>query len=485
MPDNENPIEQLSLVLKRWEPSDKIDILGIILDFCQRTNKGLLDVFNINPEIYPFIFLEGKADCSECLTSILLDEEESVDQIKSKYKHIFPKVLDLISKKTINGNKDVSIGRSIEATNVDIVQTKKFLSNCKIIWQLSDIHFGKLNTWKNEPEELASALAYCQFMVPEAKPDYIVVSGDISSIADVKEFDLFKKFCKELSAQLWGSPQPYRFFLIPGNHEVHWSEDGNADKLERFAENFSDNEYCITPFGEPNSNSESPNVEVERFGLGSSNCPPFAIVRLKDLDVNLVLLVSSFHSGQIPKEVKDFLDQDGMSDAGDRLKDILREDEGQISQRYLSLISRHLEVDGTINIGVMHHHSHTYGTQCATNPYGQALLETLWKKNCRLLLHGHLHMFEKRSNSIRSLDEGASYCIPCSTLSSHAFVNTPGFLMHCFDLTESNDIVTYKWELSQSTVFSEEFIEPSYITKLYQPSPTASSTSCLYTIQSR
>ena len=73
------------------------------------------------------------------------------------------------------------------------------------VLQLSDVHFSA----ENKPA-VAAALAYAQ----AAKPDLVLVSGDITQAGRTREFE---------AAAAWIAAMPEPVFVIPGNHDTpYW-----------------------------------------------------------------------------------------------------------------------------------------------------------------------------------------------------------------------------------------------------------------------
>jgi UDP-2,3-diacylglucosamine pyrophosphatase LpxH len=459
-PSGVDPVWQLGLIIKDWYPKDRIEILGVIIDYCQRTNKCLYNVLIENERIYTEIFENKRVENYKCLCTVLYSDEYPDEKANKVYKERFVKVFEeLIDTSKFETPPQMSIEMVVNDAIKDSV----------IIWQLSDIHFGKLNTFNNNDAELASKLAYPVGMNPKVKPDYIIVSGDISSIAAAKEFNQFKKFIKRLSLSIWEEEQPQRIIMVPGNHEVHWGKNGSADKLTRFKYHFSDDKCCITPFGKESVVFKGPNVEVKRYGLNCDDCPPFAEVTLKDVGINLILLVSSFSSGQISKEMKKLLIMTSTpSDDSENLLDLLRSDSGLTSSEYIALLAMKFLPNDLVNVALMHHHPVTYGSEYSANRNGFNLIDTLWKKNCRLLLHGHIHMFEDARKQTRSAVKGQAFPVPSSTLSSHTAARSKGFLVHAFQKSNPKKLTTLRWEVSSEGNFAEEFLQPLYDIDLSQ-----------------
>ncbi len=73
------------------------------------------------------------------------------------------------------------------------------------VLHFSDVHFGA----ENKPA-VAAALAYAQ----NAKPDLVLVSGDVTQMGRTREFE---------AAAQWLAAMPEPVFVIPGNHDTpYW-----------------------------------------------------------------------------------------------------------------------------------------------------------------------------------------------------------------------------------------------------------------------
>jgi predicted phosphodiesterase len=92
-----------------------------------------------------------------------------------------------------------------------------------ITWvHLSDLHFreGVLQVWEQDIVLKSLLVDLESHMVKSGiKPDFILVSGDITFSGQPAEYDLAGKFFDELLKTTNLSRQ--RLFLVPGNHDVH------------------------------------------------------------------------------------------------------------------------------------------------------------------------------------------------------------------------------------------------------------------------
>lgn len=265
-----------------------------------------------------------------------------------------------------------------------------------VLWQISDLHFGKYNVLEPEPRELAAMLAKAATDYPTLAPHVLLVSGDVSSIAADNEFDEFVQFCSDVSGFLGKSRSAPPILVVPGNHDVHWMADGTADRMKGFRERVSNQGCCITPFGPASEERGAGSISIIRVDPNSDSTPPFATVRFKDLDLEIVLLISGYFSGSVPKEVRDTVTA---SPSKDELEKLLRCDQGAVNREYLLNLATMPSPSTAYRLGLIHHNPVQYGTAPCANRLAPQFLETLFKHGVRVVLHGHVHLSEDYSSS--------------------------------------------------------------------------------------
>ena len=455
-----DPIRQLEMIITNWDSNQKIEIMGVILDYLNRSKKNLYNVLRMNHSLFEEIFIKGDNDSQENLLKSIIHNQTEHDELIDLCSESFPAVVTKLVTLNLFSDATESVKDTTVITNLLNGTYEK--NDLIIIWQLSDIHFGRLNVIQNDFKELSSMLVHCVGMYPGIKPDYIIFTGDLTSQSKEEEYNCFKSFCSHLRNEFWDDKSSHRMIVIPGNHETTWKEDFTADNLSRFKIELGNSKYCITPFGEPHEIFEDPSVEVFRFGLDSDTCPPFASVRLINEGIQIILLVSSYFSGNVPEELRNELcnKKDGIIFKHDVINH-LRNDVGFISMEYLSLLSKYLRCTEKFPIAINHHHLIQYGKEINQNPNGFALLRTLFKKGIKLLLHGHLHMFED-DEEVRSTFKDIPYSLPCTSLTSHTLSRSNGFMVHVFEKNAPNSIKTFTWELSAGGLFSDDLFRPAY-----------------------
>ena len=91
--------------------------------------------------------------------------------------------------------------------------------NFSFAW-LTDVH---LNSFAYAEDDLRQAV---EDINANPDVDFTILSGDVTEFGDTKEFQLLEEILK-------GFRKPY--LLLPGNHDVNWSENGCTmfDKIFR------------------------------------------------------------------------------------------------------------------------------------------------------------------------------------------------------------------------------------------------------------
>jgi 3',5'-cyclic AMP phosphodiesterase CpdA/FixJ family two-component response regulator len=141
------------------------------------------------------------------------------------------------------------------------------------ILHLSDLHFGDYHRFyrdRNYPSRDAPSLQKALIASLDANrivPDIIVVSGDLAEKGDFAEFEQARTFLNALAQHFQLTPT--QFVVVPGNHDVRWSEDDRRDQMTEYRG------FYELWYGK-SSASQSPftRVEVYRF----NDKPDVAIV---------------------------------------------------------------------------------------------------------------------------------------------------------------------------------------------------------------
>lgn len=460
MKNNLDPKEQLKELLKRypeelWENGIYIEVFGTVLDYISRVNQSLEDFLLEFPNLYKPLFEneDNYQKTYNLLTTILFDFEKRKEARCACQKNGWSsveKIIDEIDKEQSN------IGHPDSSSAVDIFAGHKVEG---VIWQLSDIHFGDMNLMGLSPRELVDTLCLIVNETPEFEPRLIIISGDLTSRAAEDEFKKLEIFCEYLSDELWGEHRPQRFLVVPGNHDTTWLGGGKADKLSNFNKYLSNSEKVITPFWKgPKKNSDSDgDVTITRFDMDKHpNVPPFVLVRDKRLNLQFLLLVSSYYSGFVPEKVRHAIM--GIKPNKDRkvLQELLREDKGEISRDYLVHLKNSIKPVNRPTIAITHHHLDHYGTNACESKNARNLLFACAEKGIWLILHGHTHL-EEAFDSQRVPNLNEAYPIPCPTLCSDTEPgNMWGFMIHLIGHSmEPRRITTAVWRTDESKFFKK------------------------------
>lgn len=120
---------------------------------------------------------------------------------------------------------------------------------CEAIWRaitikgptilhMSDIHFGKHHALKNQLQIEDLITAVLEKICAKSDVDVVVISGDLSSVGEEREFNLAKDFLHTVAETLKLSLD--RFVIVPGNHDIYQKEEPSRRflKFAEFLNNF-------------------------------------------------------------------------------------------------------------------------------------------------------------------------------------------------------------------------------------------------------
>lgn len=434
----------------------KVEISGLLLDYLGRSGQNIEDLLRQHPSLYESMFVTGQSlDSTLTLVKDILNDDEARNRVrKSSTRYELTELTGLIDR--INNERQLrSSPRS--SSRADRLGNHRVEG---VVWQLSDIHFGQLNSLGLGAADLAQALSDIVRTTPEFEPRLVIVSGDVSSTADPNELKEFLDFCEYLSDLLWDDLRPHRFLVVPGNHETTWLSGGTADKLDKFKKIVADSQKVVTPFWTgPKVKSDSDGeVSILRFDSNESqDIPPFVLVRDKRLDLRILLLVSPYYSGFVPQMVREVLDRIQQGEEIDYLRDLLREDTGEFSRKYISHIKVNVWERESTTIAVTHHNLSQFGLAICQTPNAKALLSTLAEKGIQLVLHGHTHLMENRT-AVRRPNPREAYPVPCPSLSG---IPSPGsmygFMMHLIGpVGQPRRVTSVVWNIDESRNFTPD-----------------------------
>lgn len=446
---------QLRSLLGRF-PRDPVEIRGVLLDYIGQSGERLETALERNMDVYRHCFVNVDEVEARALLEALIDGPEERERLRVACQENFPRIAALLGS-----GSTPSDGSSTRATWIAENPTGVLgFSPQGVFWQISDIHFGKFNMVENDPHELAARLAKVAVDFPHVRPQAIVVTGDVSSIGERSEFESYLTFCEEINATF-----SVPILTIPGNHDVRWLEDGTADRMRGFRETVGASPTTITPFKPTNRIDYGAGLAIE-YSDENDDRAPLASVTIASLDLQFVLLVSGYYSGEIPDTVRNVL-SDALNTKEDleaAIKTLNREDQGSVSQEYVTRIATLLSATSSTRVGLIHHNPIGYGVQPCANPYATQLRETLFDRSARVILHGHVHLSEEKSDIAREPEVGRAFPIPCATLTSVCTAGTRGMNV-CFvgrDETGQRQLGVAHWAPAGSAHFRREGLELHY-----------------------
>lgn len=446
---------QLEKLLSLWPAVPVRSLSGVLIDFIGRSKHGIDDICRSHFKVFEELFLNRDRDRARQLLSVLVQDTQELKRLAESCRKPFPIISELSSELTVE--------RAILSTAVP----PEFFSDPSaclhhpvdaVIWQISDVHFGKYNFLENDPKQLGALVAKPAAEYRKLAPDLIVVSGDVSSTGADQEFQSFVEFCKYVEEFLVGmGVGRVPILVVPGNHDVRWEGDGLADRMQHFQDIVGGSGLCITPFGAVDEECFEGRVKIWRSAV-SATSPQLAIVSYEGwLDV--VLLVSGYFSGMIPPKVRAAI---GEPASLEKLIDLLRVDEGGVNREYLLEIARAPSMSSDVRLGVIHHNPIQYGSSICANPFAPQLLETLGQKGILTLFHGHVHLWEDRSVR-RGMVQKRAYPIACSTLSSITTSGGSGMNVCLVGRGKGTSHVSVlPWQLSSTGAFGGDELSVRY-----------------------
>ncbi|MBI4491153.1 MAG: metallophosphoesterase [Deltaproteobacteria bacterium] len=128
-----------------------------------------------------------------------------------------------------------------------------------VILHLTDIHFSELPFyfayWRDHNSDVHTDLLH-DIKALDPKPNFIVVSGDLSRFGEKASFKAADDFLKNLQ-EICGIDDKRRVVVVPGNHDVrlHWRLFSITRGLRNYRQFFRDNtvdyysDYGVSIFG--------------------------------------------------------------------------------------------------------------------------------------------------------------------------------------------------------------------------------------------
>lgn len=271
---------------------------------------------------------------------------------------------------------------------------------------LSDLHVGPLHSRPSvdlnhtERAVFSNHLDFYTRFLGESKkhiPDYVIISGDLTSYASEKEFNINKKFIRDVFDKLAKHHQDEetkpRVIITPGNHDLDWSEGQYSEKVARFASLSDDLEgKAISPV----STHENNRILVDghkKLIIAPINSCRWGGIEDKDISEisDVFRQLNSYSNISDPSKLAE------VESALKKLDNLSRLDPGYVDLSDLDFIRSKLPEDHNdyIKIGVIHHNlSHL--PQRDVQKFDTILNAGIVKKNLMemdfdLVLHGHKH----------------------------------------------------------------------------------------------
>lgn len=275
------------------------------------------------------------------------------------------------------------------------------------IHHLSDLHFGRFSKAAGHVDRALSTgiasprsvydqyLEYLRELGADDAPDFVVISGDLSSVGSHQELALAHAFVvriRKALTRIWGD-QPdarTRLIIVPGNHDYSYEavdEAGRMNARREFHDLFQ--EY-ITPHGELEGGRLS---GVSVHGLYTARTGPIGFYCVDSCGI------AGHVDEHAVQEMQKLLQAPPRP--GDTIpkafKDIARKDPGFVDPRELQAgLARAPAIpDGALKICVAHHPVHSAASpdvdQYPTLINAGSLRAALTRQQVHVVLSGHVH----------------------------------------------------------------------------------------------
>ncbi|MCD4779698.1 MAG: metallophosphoesterase [Candidatus Omnitrophica bacterium] len=319
------------------------------------------------------------------------------------------------------------------------------------ICHISDLHFGKLFCVKKKYNEylynpINGLIDFLESREESMKPDFLIISGDLTSMASSEEFDdflnliqLFEKGnCLKKSEKY---PPKMRILIVPGNHDLKWSRSGN-DKLNTF-KNKVVKGGLNTPFG---NKAFKYCYTIENDGLANS------IFYYPEYNILFHLIISGFFSGSLTEDEKILLKKISIgnfnrnSDIIDLFNQVIKSDNPYFPVSYINEIKMNYnnnvdKYDNVNKVAITHHNLDLFGDVTNIPVNSNILKNSLDKLNYSILLYGHTHCstHELPFNKDRILS------VPCDSIGAPS-ITGQGFNFIHIDENNNKSLEFFKFD---------------------------------------
>lgn len=334
-----------------------------------------------------------------------------------------------------------------------------------IIHHLTDIHVGLLHYEASSKlpflekgdgtRNLRLYLDYLKNCDESEVPHLVVISGDLTSYAALREFDAAKKFIRDVKKKLEDrsvkrpfAPEAPQILIVPGNHDLDWHEEDYEKKIGAYA-SLSEDVYsegsvlsavsrdqkheCFYDFGDRS------NLFVYLFNstpLGGTD------------DSNLKSVHDEIRSAykSLPANLHEE-DQKKVDAALVKLKKYVKQDPGFITQEDLDRATETIKrvPPERFKLAVMHHNStsvpvddiETFDTIINAGMVNNMLI----KNGFDLVLHGHRHFSHATNERYLSRDiseyQQGIFVLGGSSLGCEQ--NAPFFEIRLYDIAATHN----------------------------------------------
>jgi Icc-related predicted phosphoesterase len=275
------------------------------------------------------------------------------------------------------------------------------------IHHLSDLHFGRFSKAAGHIDPGLSSgippsrrvyeqyLKHLSALTKRDAPDFVVISGDLTSVASIDDFIQAKNFIDEIRDTLrsiWQSENNgharERIVIVPGNHDYSYATVDDIGRMRAREQFFGLFKEYITPHRKLEDNKYS---GVTVHNLHTDRTGPIAFYCIDSCGI------AGNVNETVIEEVRKLLEPDIRSDATIALKAIARLDPGFVNPKELErgLADAPDIPPDALKICVVHHPVHSAATQDVDQfPMlinAGSLRAELSNQQVHVVLSGHVH----------------------------------------------------------------------------------------------
>ena len=364
-----------------------------------------------------------------------------------------------------------SIIQRVKVLSNDFWKKFSYSKNTIRVAHVSDLHFGSHHIAVSEnvrPKPSTLANHFYSFIEDIIPPDFLVISGDISSTSKEEEYLEFKNKFYDKSYKFLSKIKAYnksdRVLVVPGNHDVDWIIDTEthtiqeSKNIQTFRQKFYFEWDINTSLGRKDEDEHI--FCFSGAQRQDANLPRCCIYYYEEKNILFLALNSAYYSGEVTDEIKESLIEITDKYTRRNIEKRMRVEYGCFDEDYPDYVkntlrdfrSKYPEIyKKCVKLGVIHHNIRKIAETEETKE-AHRLVRVLDKNGFSMILHGHTHAPTVYSDfNSRILEVGVSTLSAGYTLGPRCFyminiipnTETGEIEAACIERYESDDLGRY------------------------------------------